>query len=459
MPNSLYFTPLTSVSPTPTQYWRMSTKTASTFNNFLTMDMVFFYTGQNYTIPSGNYMTLFHMGTDAANPGFEVALKNTGSAVQIGLRYSSGTAWTDISSSFYTLSNYTTSAYMVMFTYNYSGSNRILNFQVVRFNTTTYSTPDFSYSTSTGPSVNPGGQWGFGSSPEQITDTTGYISTEEYNSYIAQDVQLFFLRTWNIVIPTTATGTSYGMFNSTDSSYSLYALNKTENTYVPGGTANLQFQLYIPTGNFLISDLANIGTTSNTTTFKATLTTSSSAFPTLANFAVNNSSGLNNVVTSSIPCILKGTKVSTPDGYKLVEDIESGDKIVTHDGRIIDVIKNQLFRCINGGENIPYKILKGTYGAFEDLYISGEHSILVDNEFIVCSKIKDINQSIEEEYNLGLILDYYAINTDDYSKDTIIANGVNVETWAGWSKLPIDNIKIADGTSIVYNSNGNRILN
>lgn len=468
-PNALFFPAISTLNlPLATEVWRMATKTSNTYNSYLILDLVFKYTNTNsqFNLTSTSpydYMTIFHMGTGAASSGIEVCLVRKDSdtnPIQIGLRTatSSSSGWTELTGSFYNLTNLDTNSFMIMLEYNYSGSNTIINFYVSIYNaTTTKTAPDFTFTTSSAPAISPiSNQWGFGSAPQSIplanTPSTkylyGYLATNSYNSYVSQNVTLNFIRTWNpsTLIPPTSTGaTTWAMFNTASPAYSLYGLNKSF-TQVPAGTANLNFQLAIPTTNLTLGGLSNVGTA---TTTAVTLGTSTTAFQTLSGFSVNSTSGLNFLAPSDISCLLIGTNILTPNGYVKIEELKIGDEVLTHKG-IVKKIKNiKLFPVIGNYDSYPRIIRKGTFNAIEDLYLSSGHAILIDNVF---DYPFNLNLEICEKYS---ILNYYCLAMDDYLNDTLVANGVVVETWG---ELDITIKK--DGTYVppeYYNEKGLRI--
>ncbi len=386
MVNSLYYPALTTITPyfaAGTQLWRLATKTANTYTDIMTIDMIFQYQENTSTfnfINNTNYMTLFHIGTDSSTEGFQICLKKPNSStLQIGVRYSTGTAWTELSGSFYSIPNYLTEGVYFMFQYNLSGNagaNKTLNFYVVNLNTTNKTAPDFSYqltqsTTPAAPDISPGGQWGFGSSPEATPSTgtsnsssEGFVSTEGYNSYIAQNIQINYVRTWSALIPVSSSNaTTYAMFNSAASSFSLYNLIKSD-LFVPSGTTNLNFQLQIPTNSTSLADMNNNGVSPSV---PVTLSTNSSNYPTLNppnsyNFAINSSTGLNFVATSTLACLAKGTYIKTLNGYILVENLKIGDYLMTHDSKITKIIDIMMYNHIPNEHTYPLIVKKGTYG-------------------------------------------------------------------------------------------------
>jgi len=289
MSNILFFPAISTLGYTAAnngqQLWRIGTKTTNTYNNVLTMELVFQYTDNPSTFNlSGSYMTLFNMGTDATTAGFSIVLfKNASTGkISLGVRYSIGTAWNDLvngttsASSFVSLDTITTSntqGIYLMFQYSKNVIPNVINFYVKSFgqnaNPAETGAPDFTFtfnSTQTGfPNVSPGTQWGFGSLPQPITynnvsNPNGYNNDEGYNGYVSQNLSVFFLRTWSALVPVSSTGTTYGMFNTNNSAYSLYYLNQTFQ-YVPPltpyATYKFDYQLFVPYPSTNIANLTN----------------------------------------------------------------------------------------------------------------------------------------------------------------------------------------------------------
>lgn len=445
-------------SDTTTNKWRLSVKTSGAENIFSTL---FVFQLNPPSLPplqsTSNYMTLFNAGTsDGSGSGVFLKYNSSTSNYQIGLRYNvkGGSNWSEIPGSFTPLTSWgnLNDPYLILFTYNVtSKTTPTFTFAIVNFLTSPAKTaPDFSITyTFASTEITATGQWGFGSIPMTITSQYGLITTNNYNSYVLAGSYLTYLQAWpTIQVPISSVSpTTYAMFNTT-ANYSLYSLMRSS-TYVPSGTANFNFQLVIP--GTTLSPINNSAISSASPTL-VTLTTGSTSFPTLPGFGINGSDSGTSYITSvqnAISCIVKGTKILTDTGYKLIEDLSQDDKLINKDGKSINILKIYNFHTMPNNETIPILIKKGEYGSFEDLYISKGHAIYLNDEFIWPYKL-NLPQVETDNYEP---ICYYHIETENYLKDTIIANGVIIETYGAnkeenfWHVMPQ-----------YVNKNGNRIL-
>ena len=128
-----------------------------------------------------------------------------------------------------------------------------------------------------------------------------------------------------------------------------------------------------------------------------------------------------------LPCFLKGTHIQTPTGYTRIEDLKSGDVILTADNRSVS-IKLHSFTVIATKESAPYRIPAGTFGVpINDLHLSGNHAIQVGGSWqiprFLAQKIPEIQQ-----HSLGKPVTYYHIECPNYLKDNLVAEGVTAES-------------------------------
>lgn len=430
MINALYLAPYPQ-SDTTTQKWRISIKTSGFESIFSSLMITKINTVDLPPITAtSNYMTIFHAGTNIGT-GLGIFLKYSNSEYQIGVRYivKNGSSWQEVPGSFTPLSSWgdiSIDSFMIMLSYNIvSKTTPNLTFNLVNFSTITPKTsPDFNINyTFSETEITNGSQWGFGSPPQSNTSQYGLITTNGYNSYVSSGIYLTYLQAWISYLPSTSSSAStYAMFNGTSSSYSIYSIMRS-NSFVSSATAaDLSFQLSIP--NNLLSDVSDVLSTSTA----VTLTSGTTSFAVLPSFGINGVTTGTTYITAvenAINCILKGTKILTQCGYKLVEDLVEDDNLITSDSRIIKIIRIKHSYVIPNQETNPFLIKKGEYSAIEDLYISKGHAIFHCDEFIYPNELGIIQ--IKNKDNTPY--SYYHIETEDYLKDTIVANGVILETY------------------------------
>ena len=173
---------------------------------------------------------------------------------------------------------------------------------------------------------------------------------------------------------------------------------------------------------------------------------------------------------NNIPCFNHDTKILTNKGYVPVQDLRKGDLVKTllNDFKPIhmigfseitqtlttDLIKNQLYKCTK--EQYPE--------LFEDLIITGCHSILVD--YITDEQSKNINDLLgdiyvtDRKYRLPACLDektiiyeelgnhkiyHFALENDNYYMNYgVYANGLLVETCSQRYLKELSNMNMID---------------
>lgn len=164
-----------------------------------------------------------------------------------------------------------------------------------------------------------------------------------------------------------------------------------------------------------------------------------------------------------INCLLKGTKVKILGGYKLIEHIKVGDFILSHKGRLVQVLKTVSWdikwseTAINES-NTVYKIPVGELGCNEDTYISAYHQILIDGKLVAA---KDAGLELARESEVGSEFTFYHLQVVNYEENHLVVNGnCIVESWCGeLAKQPpreitTTNINIGNLAKKVLNNTG-----
>lgn len=133
-------------------------------------------------------------------------------------------------------------------------------------------------------------------------------------------------------------------------------------------------------------------------------------------------------------CFMDGTKIATPGGEALVEDLRIGDLVRTADGRDVPVkwIGRQHVACpanITLDEHrAPVCIQAGALGNHSDLYVSADHGMILDGYVINASALVNGHtirflgaDEASERFT------YYHIETEAH--DVVLANGAPAETF------------------------------
>ena len=162
---------------------------------------------------------------------------------------------------------------------------------------------------------------------------------------------------------------------------------------------------------------------------------------------------VSNITLINYTCFKEDTKILTDQGYKTIQELRKGDLIKTlkHDFKPIDMIGKRDIYHPALQERIKdqlYKCSPEHFSVFEDLMITGCHSILVD-EFKEGEREKTIEINgdayvTENKYRLPACVDdrttvyetpgtytiyHFALENDDiYNNYGIYANGLLVES-------------------------------
>ena len=146
-----------------------------------------------------------------------------------------------------------------------------------------------------------------------------------------------------------------------------------------------------------------------------------------------NPFGIYNLYPSSpspVPCFLAGTRILTSTGYKRIEEIESGERILTSDGRAVHA-NVYTFSTKTTTETAPYCIPAGTLGNHSpsrDLHLTGNHAIKDSNGVWQIPKYLAKKNTEIKQHSVGTIITYYHVECPNYMKDNLIAEGVTAES-------------------------------
>ncbi len=125
----------------------------------------------------------------------------------------------------------------------------------------------------------------------------------------------------------------------------------------------------------------------------------------------------------SLPvCFLGEAPVLTPFGYKRMDSLKVGDKVINEKGDSVKIHHVEINICPANKQTYPYVIEQGIFGATERVLISPDHRIQVNGKMV---KAKHLNLPRE---NMNGLIRYYNIQLEGWSN--MIVAGLEVESLA-----------------------------
>lgn len=79
------------------------------------------------------------------------------------------------------------------------------------------------------------------------------------------------------------------------------------------------------------------------------------------------------------PCFVRGTLIDTPDGKRPIEDLRPGDLVLTRDHGAQPVLWISCKSFLATGRNAPVRICAGALGNEDDLWVSQQHRMLIND--------------------------------------------------------------------------------
>ena len=135
---------------------------------------------------------------------------------------------------------------------------------------------------------------------------------------------------------------------------------------------------------------------------------------------------------AGITCFAAGTRLLTPTGYVVVEELKTGDHVLTADGRSVP-IKHHLFHIFDATvETAPYRIATDAFGPnlpANDIYLSGAHTVKdASGIWQRVARLAKTNPLVTQD-GIGTKITYYHIECPNYYTDDLVSEGVIVESY------------------------------
>lgn len=144
--------------------------------------------------------------------------------------------------------------------------------------------------------------------------------------------------------------------------------------------------------------------------------------------------------TPTVPCIVEGQNVLTPDGYRKIETLNHGDLIVTAEGSAVPV---KIYKTVikhTTKENAPIKIdING-----KSIQVSPHHAYKINSSGWMFPSVA-LNAEFPgvTQMPLGERVVYYHLETPNYLRDDIVLEGAVVES-LGTNYVKTNNIRICE---------------
>jgi hypothetical protein len=134
-----------------------------------------------------------------------------------------------------------------------------------------------------------------------------------------------------------------------------------------------------------------------------------------------------------VACVMRGTKVKTPDGEVAVEQLGIGDRVITIDGSVEEIkwIGRRAYSrpfLMHRGHIAPVKFAAGSLGPdmpAAPLYVSPEHAMYVDNVLVPARLLE--NGTTIRQINDFDVVEYFHLEFDE--PQVIFTNGAPSESY------------------------------
>jgi hypothetical protein len=125
-------------------------------------------------------------------------------------------------------------------------------------------------------------------------------------------------------------------------------------------------------------------------------------------------------------CFPAGERVLTTTGYRAVEELRRGDRLVTADGRNVSAVVYRLSVPHATEKTAPYHIPAHTFGRNRppaDIRLSPQHAFQIGKGLWHIPAAAAQTHSAISQYGVGEPITYYHIELPNYFTDNIVMEG------------------------------------
>lgn len=147
----------------------------------------------------------------------------------------------------------------------------------------------------------------------------------------------------------------------------------------------------------------------------------------------------NGAAGGGVVCFPAGERVLTTTGYRSVEDLRRGDRLITADGRSVPAVVYRLSVPCATEKTAPYHIPAHTFGRNSppaDIRLSPQHAFQISKGLWQIPVVAAQTHSAIRQYGVGKPITYYHLELPNYFTDNIVMEGGAVVESFAYRQIP-----------------------
>ena len=124
------------------------------------------------------------------------------------------------------------------------------------------------------------------------------------------------------------------------------------------------------------------------------------------------------------PCLVGGTRLAVPGGWKIVDELRAGDVVVTDDGRRVKVKEVYMTRLEAATADTAPVVIPKSFGLQRELVISKCHAVKLRGGWLIPHVAEArAGKQIFERRGVGSPVSYYHVEMPEYLRDNLVVDG------------------------------------